>query len=288
MTRRIAMTALLLAAVLTTWGLVTTTPTASARGTAHGIQVGFDATELTLAPTPCGTGVVNVTMTNNSKKPVFATAMIDSAGLEVTAQDIVSYIPAGYTYSEPMQIVSPTEDQIGKHTITVSSGKSQAELTVTVDDSGIGDNLARSATATASSIYGGRPACGALDGNTDSDAWSAGIGWSDGTNNVFPDWWAMTFDEPQTINTIVLDTVDSEALPAKTQGLRDWDIQVPTSEDADPADPDAWRTVATVRDNVVGQVTSTFDAVETTAVRIECLGANGHYSRIVESAAYNR
>jgi len=293
MTRRQQLTALAVAVVLTMLGLAAAAPTATAHGSGgpgSTVQVGFDLSELTLTPTPCGAGSVSVTMTNIGKKAVFGTAMVDGDDLDVSAQDIVSYLPAGYTYHAQLLIAAPTRDQVGKHTVTVTSGKSRAELTVTVDDSRIGDNLARYATAAASSTYGGRPACGALDGNTNTDEWSNGVGWSDNTNNVFPDWWAMTFDQPQSINTIVLNTVNNDALPAKTQGLRDWDIQVPAegSDDPDPNDDDDWRTVASVRDSVAGQVTSTFDTESTSAVRILCLGANGHYSRILELAAYNR
>lgn len=279
--------ALLLAFVLVSAGLIRFAPTATAQDLAT-VQVGIEESDLKLTPTPCGAGLFVVTMTNDGDEPIFGTADVDGDGLDVSAQDIVSYLPAGYTYRAPVQIVAPSEDQLGDHTITVDSGDSHAELPVTVDDSAIGDNLARSAVPTSSTSYPGRTPCGALDGNTDSDSWDSGVGWSDNTNNAFPDWWAMTFDEPQTINTVVLDTVDSAALPAETQGLRDWDIQVPKSEGADPADADAWKTVASVRDNVAAQVTSEFDAEKTTAVRVACIGANGHYSRILELSAYNR
>ena len=129
-----------------------------------------------------------------------------------------------------------------------------------------------------------------MDGNADTDEWSNGVGWSDNTNNVYPDWWQATFADPVTVSKVVLYTVDSAALPAATEGLRDWDIQVPVdgSDDPDPNTDSDWRTVASVRDNVAGEVTSTFDAETTTAVRILCVGANGHYSRILELAAYNR
>ncbi|MET9022372.1 hypothetical protein ABZV93_20560 [Actinopolymorpha sp. NPDC004070] len=49
----------------------------------------------------------------------------------------------------------------------------------------------------------------------------------------------------------------------------------------------AWRTVATVRDNTRGAVTSTFTPVTTTAVRIVARNSNDHaYSRIIELQIY--
>ncbi len=261
---------LLGAAVLTWTGL----PARAQFGT---VEVSTDVDAVAVQPVPCGAGSFLVELTNTGNKAVWADALIDANGLDLSADIVSTYLPPGHTFTELVSVNVGSDDEVGERTIVLTAGESRTEVTVTVDDSGIGDNLARRGTPTASSSYGGRPPCGAIDGRTDDD-WSLGVGWSDGTNNVFPDWWQLDFDEPTTISQIVLRTVDSEALPAHTQGLRDWDIQVP--------DGDGWRTVASVRDNEVGSVTSDFDAVTTESVRVLCLGANGHYSRILELEAY--
>lgn len=261
---------LLGAVVLTSTGL----PARAQPGT---VEVSTDVRAVTVQPVPCGAGSFLVELTNTGSKAVWADARIAADGLELSANIVSSYLPPGHTFTEQVMVNTGTDDAGGERTIVLTAGESRTEVTVTVDDSGIGDNLARRGTPTASSVYGGRPPCGAIDGRTDDD-WSLGVGWSDGTNNVFPDWWQLDFDEPTTISQIVLRTVDSPALPARTQGLRDWDIQIP--------DGDGWRTIASVRGNEVGAVTSDFDAVTTESVRVLCRGANGHYSRILELEAY--
>ncbi|HWD83413.1 MAG TPA: hypothetical protein VG497_31150, partial [Kribbella sp.] len=104
-------------------------------------------------------------------------------------------------------------------------------------------------------------------------------GWNDGTRAVFPDTYDVALSAPATVNRVELYTLDSAKYPARVNGLRDWDVQVKTG--------DTWQTVAQVRGNTVGHVTSTFTPVQTTAVRILCLDGNDHtYSRIVELEIY--
>ncbi|HIT76123.1 MAG TPA: discoidin domain-containing protein [Candidatus Avipropionibacterium avicola] len=241
------------------------------------VVVTTDVDAVAVTPVPCGNGSFLVRLTNEGSKAVFADALVEAAeGLELSADIVSTYLPPGYTFVEQVKITPPEEP--GDYPVAISVGESRTEVMVTVDDSTIGDNLARLGVPAGSTSYNGRPPCGAIDGNTDSDQWSFGVGWSDNTNNVFPDWWTVEWDEPVTVSRVVLTTVDSEALPAATQGMRDWDIQV--------RDGDDWRTVASVRDNVEGSVTSEFDPVTTSAMRVLCIGANGHYSRILEFEAY--
>lgn len=241
-----------------------------------GVVVTADVDTVRLAPVPCALGRFVLSLTNTGDKPAYATALVDAGDLEVVPRVVASYLPPGHTFSETVTINPP--DVEGEFPITLTAGNSRQDVIVVVDDHDLGDNLARRATATASSSYPGRPACGAIDGNTDSEAWSDGVGWSDATQGVFPDWWAMTFSEPTEISSVTMYTLDSAELPAPEQGLRAWDIQVPDGED--------WRTIASVRDNTDGIVTTEFPAVTVTGMRILGLEGNGDYSRIVELEAY--
>ncbi len=147
------------------------------------------------------------------------------------------------------------------------------------DNSG---NLARFVPVSASSehlpVY---PACGAVDGDRDSEHWAKTTGWNDATKGNFPDWLQVTFDQPQTVGRVDLYTLDSKQYPAAKYGLKDWDVQAKVG--------DAWQTVAEVRNNVAGLKSSTFTPVTATAVRILALASNEGptYSRVVELEVYN-
>lgn len=261
--------------------VISMTPaTAMADSSEHdAVEVGADVSELDLSPTPCSVARVNVSMTNTGSDPTYADALVDDGGLDVSAHIISSWLPSGYTFTEELQIRTTAETVPGDHEVIVRSGESIATVTVRVIESDVGGNVARTGFPSASSTYGGRPPCGAIDGNRDSEQWDAGIGWSDSTNAEFPDWWQVDFAEPTDIAQIDLHTVNSVALPAAEQGLSDWEIQVPDGEN--------WRTVATVTGNTEGMATSTFAAETTMSVRILCTAANGSYSRIVELEAYS-
>jgi len=153
---------------------------------------------------------------------------------------------------------------------------------VTVDPlppKGPGDNLALGEQATASSTHGNFTLCGAVDGDKDSEHWDTLTGWNDGTRAAFPDTYDVALSAPATVNRVELYTLDSAKYPARLNGLRDWDVQARVAG--------AWQTVAQVRGNTAGHVTSTFTPVEADAVRILCLDGNDHtYSRIVELEVY--
>ena len=141
-------------------------------------------------------------------------------------------------------------------------------------------DLAAGEQATASSTHGNFAVCGAVDGDKDSEHWDTLTGWNDGTRAVFPDTYDVALAEPTTIDRVQLYTLDSVKYPAATNGLRDWDVQV-------RAGSGAWMTVASVRGNTAGHVTSTFTPTQADAVRILALAGNGNtYSRIVELEVY--
>jgi hypothetical protein len=124
------------------------------------------------------------------------------------------------------------------------------------------------------------PACGATDGDHDSAHWATTTGWNDGTRGLFPDWLQVTFSQPETVSRVDLYTLDSTRYPAARYGLRDWDVQVDSGGQ--------WTTVAQVRGNTAGLVSSAFAPVRTSGVRILALASNEGltYSRVVELEVY--
>jgi hypothetical protein len=248
---------------------------------------------VTVAATPgalsIGTGTclgsrLAVELTNRSTEPVYADATVSApASLHLQRTMVSSYLPAGYTRTASISVTAPTGTPAGTYTITVATDGSQVRVPVTVaatvpDPTG---NLARTAdTVLASTSHAGYPPCGAVDGDRDSAHWATTTGWNDGTSKVWPDWFQVTFVAPTAVGRADLYTLDSAKYPAARYGLRDWDIQALVGSQ--------WQTVARVRGNTAGLVSTTFPAVPARAVRLWLTAGNGadDYSRIVELEIY--
>lgn len=251
------------------------------------VQVGTDPQQLSVVGLPCLPGNLNLTMTNTGDEDRYADLTVTPTGpLQLSRELFSSWLPAvepDQPVSAPVEVRVPRDAQPGNYQITLEVDRSRLTVPVQVNPlppKGPGDNLALGEQAAASSTHGNFALCGAVDGDKDSEHWDTLTGWNDGTRAVFPDNYDVALSQPATVNRVELYTLDSVKYPAATNGLRDWDVQVRTGT----AD---WQTVAQVRGNTLGHVTSTFDPVQADAVRILCLDGNGHtYSRIVELEVY--
>ncbi|MGP4014759.1 galactose-binding domain-containing protein [Saccharopolyspora sp. 5N708] len=245
-----------------------------------GVTVATDPAQLDIRTGQCDGGSFTVKLTNTSREAVYADAALSAPReLQLQRNAISTYLPAGYTRDVVIPVTSPLGTATGTYPITVRSGRSTATLPVSVTASSpeVPGNLAMSATnVSASSTHQNFRVCGAVDGDADSEHWSTSTGWNDGNSKVWPDWYEVRWDAPQTVGRADLYTLNSTRYPAATNGLKDWDVQVLSGTE--------WQTVASVRGNSEGLVSSTFNPVQTTAVRILTLAGNGanDYSRIVE------
>jgi hypothetical protein len=238
---------------------------------------------LEIFPLPCLTGTIEAAMTNEGDEPVYADAFIAAEQpLQASRTMFSSYLPVGYTAVAPIEVRAPREAAAGDYELRLESGREALDVAVTVLEpppKGAGDNLAFGEQASASSTHGNFDVCGGVDGNADSEAWDVRTGWNDATRSQFPDTYEVALAGPALVDRVELYTLDSARWPAARFGLRDWDVLVLTGGE--------WRTVAHVRGNTSGHVTTTFDAVTAEAVRIVALGSNdGAYSRIVELEVY--
>jgi hypothetical protein len=246
------------------------------------VQLSVDPQQLSVVGLPCFPGNLNLTMTNTGSEPRYADLTLDPSGpLKLSRELFSSWLPAvdpDQPVSAPVEVRVPRDTQPGSYAIDLEVDKTKLTVPVTVNPlppKGPGDNLALGEQAAASSTHGNFTLCGAVDGDKDSEHWDTLTGWNDGTRAVFPDNYDVALAAPATINRVELYTLDSVKYPAKSVGLRDWDVQVRNGS--------TWQTVAQVRGNTVGHVTSTFAPVQADAVRILCLDGNDHtYSRIVE------
>ncbi len=265
---------------------------ASAATSGDNLTLTATPTTLNVLAAPCGGRNVDVAVRNDSSQPTYADILLTAdSPLSATPDVISSYLPAGYTLHTPVQVSAPLGSADSDAKVTVKAGRTGRGPKITVPvvvktpPSGPGADLAIAATVSASSSHANFPACGAIDGNSNSDDWQTATGWNDGTSRVFPDWLAVTFAQPHQVSRVDLHTLNSTRYPAPRYGLRDWDVQVwDTGANGGSGD---WRTVASVRGNTAGVVSSTFDQVSTTAVRIFVIASNDStYSRIVEFEVY--
>lgn len=68
------------------------------------ISVATDVDHLDILNAPCSGGKITVSLTNNGKKPIYADALLNAPDLDLTSRMISTYLPAGYTYTEQVQV----------------------------------------------------------------------------------------------------------------------------------------------------------------------------------------
>lgn len=250
------------------------------------VAVSVAPEQLSVVGLPCFPGTLNLTMANTGSQDRYADLTLEPTGpLQLSRTLFSSWLPAldpDQPVSAPVEVRVPRDTKPGSYKIDVEVDRNRLTVPVTVEplpSKGPGDNLALGEQATASSTHGNFTLCGAVDGDKDPEHWDTLTGWNDGTRAVFPDTYDVALSAPATVNRVELYTLDSAKYPARLNGLRDWDVQAKVGG--------VWQTVAQVRGNTLGHVTSTFDPVQAEAVRILCLDGNDHtYSRIVELEVY--
>jgi hypothetical protein len=249
---------------------------------AASVELSATPEPLRFVPRPCLPGALTVGMRNPSASAVYADMFIDPASpLAVSRTTFSSYLPPGYLATVPVQVTAPRETPPGDYEIWLRSGRARHRVPVTIEapPAEAAANRAYGERATPSSTHGNFFVCGAVDGNRNSADWDTRTGWNDATSRAFPDHYTVELPAPTAIGRVDLYTLDSTRFPASRFGLRDWDVQVRVAGE--------WRTVAEVRANTAGLVSSTFEPITTDAIRVLTLASNdGTYSRIVELEAY--
>ena len=150
---------------------------------------------------------------------------------------------------------------------------------------------ANSGIATASSTYStpSYPVAALNNGDRKGLSWGAGGGWNDATNNVYPDWAQVTFNEPKDIDEIdvftLQDVFTSPIEPTATQTFTKYGI---TAFEIQYWNGSAWVTVpgGSITGNNLVWRKITFPAVTTDRIRVQVNASLAGYSRIVEIEAY--
>ncbi|GAA2077168.1 discoidin domain-containing protein [Actinomadura alba] len=283
MKRHIAVVALSAA----TLGLVTPSVASAARPDRSPVRLTATPERIEVVGLPCLPSSLQVGMTNTGTADLYADMELTAEPpVTLDRQVLSSWLPArdpDFMVSTRVGVTVPRDAESGEYQVELTVDRQVLAVPVEVlplPPKGAGDNLALGEQASASSTHGNFDVCGAVDGNKNSNDWDTLTGWNDATRGVFPDTHQIALAEPATISRVETYTLDSARYPAARYGLRDFDVQVRVDG--------AWQTVHEVRANVVGHVTSTFDAVTADAVRIVGLASNnGDYSRLVEVEVYS-
>lgn len=285
--QRIARTALPSLALCT--AMVTALAMASPANGASGrskpkeqITMAANPAALDIIPLPCFSGSFQATMTNTGPQAQFADMTLSAQKPITLSRDIFSsYLPAAdpdQPVSTPVEVRAPRDTPPGSYDVLLAMNRQELRVPVRVQEppaKGPGDNVALGEQAFASSAHGNFPVCGGVDGNKDHAQWGTRTGWNDATPTIFPDSYGVRFPTPQRIDQVELLTIDSAGSPATRYGVRDWDVQVLTDGQ--------WQTVAQVRGNTSGLVTSQFAATTAEAVQVVIYASNdARYSRIME------
>jgi streptogramin lyase len=200
------------------------------------------------------------------------------------------------------QLITSTLTE-GTHGITAvysgdlnNAASSSAVLLQTVNGSGGGTSInvalaSNGGVASASSTYVAPgyafPVAAINNGDRAGLNWGNGGGWNDATANAFPDWVQINFNGTQTINQVIVYTlqdnyanpVDPPATLTFTQyGVTDFQVQGWNGA--------AWVTLGAVSGNNLVKRTVSFAAFSTDRIRVNITGALASYSRITEIEAW--
>lgn len=111
-------------------------------------------------------------------------------------------------------------------------------------------------------------------------------GWMDDTPGVFSDTVALQFASPRTITQAVIHTLNTDANPVSSWGIKDYDVEA-LRIGANPLDDASWTVLASVRGNTRGENSHLINAY-TSQLRVKVLASHAadERSRIVEFEAY--
>jgi len=117
--------------------------------------------------------------------------------------------------------------------------------------------------------------------------WAPGGGWNDATANTYPDWVQITFNGTQTIDHVVVYTLqDNYTNPVEPTDTMTFSLYGITDFNVQGWNGSAWVTLGTVSGNNLVKRTVNFSAFTTDRIRVNVTNALASYSRIVEIEAW--
>jgi RHS repeat-associated protein len=144
------------------------------------------------------------------------------------------------------------------------------------------------AVASASSIYGSAyPAAAVNNGDRKGVGFGSGGVWGDGTGNTYPDWVQVAFNGSQTINSVVVYTLQNAySNPVEPSDTMTFSLYGITAFTVQGWNGSSWVTLGTVSGNNLVKRAVVFGAYTTDRIRVNVTGALAGYSRITEVEAF--
>jgi len=240
---------------------------------------------------------VDLTATVSGATPTGTVNFTDGAS-SIAGCSAVTLSGGGNT---PTAVCHTSSLSVGTHSISAvysgdanNAGSNSAPLSQVVSSSGSSVNVALASNggvASASSTYVAPgysfPVAAVNNGDRAGLNWGNGGGWNDATANTFPDWVQINFSGTQSINQVIVYTlqdnfanpVDPSATLTFTQyGVTDFQVQGWNGT--------AWITLGSVSGNNLVKRSVSFAAFSTDRIRINITGALASYSRITEIEAW--
>ncbi len=256
------------------WTASTTTLASSLNPSTTGTAITFTATILGSAPT----GSVNFTDGGTTISGCAAVALSGS-GNSKTAQCITN----GLTVGSHAIVATYSGDA------TNPGSNNNPALTQVVNVTGVNVALASNGgVASASSTFSTGFPVSAINNNERAGAnWGNGGGWNDNTANTFPDWVQINFNGAQSINRVVVYTLqDNYANPVEPTDTMTFSTEGVTAFTVQGWTGSAWTTLGTVSGSNLVKRTVQFTAFTTDRIRINITAALDQYSRIAEVEAW--
>jgi hypothetical protein len=187
----------------------------------------------------------------------------------------------------------------GSHSIVAAYGgdasnnaSQSAALSQTINDAAPSANVALAsvgAVASASStLSGSYPVSAIINGDRAGKKYSMGGVWRDGTQSVFPDWVEIDFSASQTIDHVIVYSVQDNLLtPVDPSDTMTFTKRGMTAFSVQTWNGSAWITQGTVTGNNLVKRSVSFPATSTSKIRILLnASADGQYSYLAEVEAW--
>jgi len=257
-----------------------------------------------LSPAP---GSVSVAQGSQGMSTITAAV---SGGFNSAVSLSASGQPTGVTVNfSPNPIAAPGS---GTSTMTLAAAANTATGTYTITVTGSGGGLTRTTTVTltvtastggsidvalaanggvasASSTYSASyPVSAINNGDRAGLNWGNGGGWNDGTFNVWPDWVQINFSSPQTIDHVIVYTLqDNYANPFDPPDNLTFTLYGVTAFQVQGWNGSAWVNLgAAVSGNNLVKRTVAFPAYTTSQIRVYITNALDGFSRLTEVEAW--
>jgi M6 family metalloprotease-like protein len=237
-----------------------------------------------LGATPTSSSQINLSWTASTDNVAVTSYKVYRGGVQVGS-------PAGTSYSDT-GLSAATLYSYTVSACDAAANCSAQSSAATATTQAIPPNLnvaltANGGVASASSTLGGHPASVLNNDERTGGNWSNGLMWSDATAGAYPDWVQINFAGTQTIDRVVLYTMQNNyTSPVEPSNSLTFSLYGVTGFTVQTWNGSAWVTQATVTGNNLVKRTVTFAPVATDRIRVNINSSVDGSSYVAELEAW--